>query len=64
MDDILVETWDARNAVCISAGSRFFGWAFYRHADGQWVTLRKASKKELYEAINVYAMRLQLKEHK
>lgn len=30
--------------------SRYFGWLFRRHADGQWVTSRKLSSTETEEA--------------
>ncbi len=30
--------------------SSYFGWLFYRHSDGQWVTLRKLEKTEIEEA--------------
>ncbi len=46
--DILVETWDKQNAICIEG--RFYGWAFYKHPDGQWVTLRKATEQEISDA--------------
>lgn len=37
-------------AICIDKESRFFGWVFYKHPDGQWVTLRKASDPEIRSA--------------
>lgn len=46
--DILVKTWDGKNAVCVEG--RFYGWAFYKHPDGQWVTIRKASDDEIDRA--------------
>lgn len=27
----------------------FDGWICYRHPDGQWVTLRKATQSDIYE---------------
>ena len=30
--------------------SQFFGWLFWRHPDGQWVTLRKLDPSEIQEA--------------
>jgi len=30
--------------------SDYFGWVFYRHPDGQWVTLRKATTAEIESA--------------
>jgi cytochrome oxidase Cu insertion factor (SCO1/SenC/PrrC family) len=52
MEDILVETLDKKYAVCIEG--RFYGWAFYKHPDGQWVTLRKANNDEISQAIKIF----------
>lgn len=30
--------------------SSYFGWLFWRHPDGQWVTERKLDKREIEEA--------------
>jgi hypothetical protein len=30
--------------------SQWFGWLFYRHPDGQWVSLRKLDSREIEEA--------------
>lgn len=37
-------------AADLRKDSRYFGWLFYRHPDGQWVTLRKLSAAEIDEA--------------
>jgi hypothetical protein len=34
-------------AVEVDKTSKFYGWVFYKHPDGQWVTLRQANAKEL-----------------
>lgn len=39
-------------AVEIDPASRFYGWVFYKHPDGQWVTLRKANECELELAVH------------
>lgn len=31
-------------------GSRYHGWLFYLHPDGQWVTLRKLADWEIMQA--------------
>lgn len=46
----MIETADGRHCVCIDEGSRYFGWVFYRHPDGQWATLRKATEAEMVDA--------------
>ena len=40
----------AHRAVCIDTDSRYYGWVFYRRADGQWVTLREATPDEMHRA--------------
>jgi len=40
-------------AVCFNPGGRWHGWLFYRHPDGQLVSLRK-----LEQAKNPYGTRL------
>lgn len=46
----MTETDDGRHAIELDATSRYFGWVFYRHPDGQWVTLRKATDAEIVAA--------------
>lgn len=40
----------APRAVDVSKESRTYGWVFYKHPGGQWVTLRQATPEELKEA--------------
>ncbi len=37
-------------AAELRSDNRYYGWLFYRHTDGQWVTLRKLSPDEISEA--------------
>lgn len=39
-----------KRAVETDRTDRLYGWVFYKHPDGQWVTLRKATPDELAEA--------------
>ena len=45
----MIETKDGRHAVCLDGG-RFHGWVFYRHPNGQWVSLRRALPSEIQNA--------------
>jgi hypothetical protein len=47
--EVMVETHDGKHAVSLEEG-RYFGWVFYKHPDGQWVTLRKATEQEIEDA--------------
>jgi hypothetical protein len=58
-EDILVETYDRKNAICIEG--RFYGWAFYKHPDGQWVTIRKATDDEISGATRKFEGDLKMK---
>ena len=40
-----------KRAVETDKADRFYGWVFYKHPDGQWVTLRKATPDELAERV-------------
>lgn len=40
----------APRAIDVEKTSRSYGWVFYKHPDGQWVTLRLATPEELTEA--------------
>lgn len=51
---ILIESNDGKTAVCVDGG-RFDGWILYKHVDGQWVSLRKATPSELDEARALWA---------
>lgn len=49
----LIKAWNEHGeyrAVETDKASRFYGWVFYKHPDGQWVTLRKATEPELSRA--------------
>jgi len=48
--DGMIPTADGRHAICINEADPFYGWAFVKHPDGQWVSLRKATEEELYTA--------------
>ncbi len=50
----LIESNDGKTAVCVDGG-RFDGWILYKHVDGQWVSLRKATPSELDEARALWA---------
>jgi hypothetical protein len=39
-----------KRAVETDKADRYYGWVFYKHPGGQWVTLRKATSDELAEA--------------
>lgn len=41
---------DGRHMVCINPESRYNGWVFYKHPDGQWVTERRALPNEIEQA--------------
>ena len=43
----LQEIISGQYAVCIKPGHRWYGWFFFRHPDGQWVSFRKATAAEL-----------------
>lgn len=49
----LIEAWNEHGehrAIETDKANRFYGWVFYKHAGGQWVTLRKANEGELSRA--------------
>lgn len=50
----LIESNDGKTAVCVDGG-RFDGWILYKHVDGQWVSLRKATPSEMDEARALWA---------
>lgn len=51
MKNLMVETFDGRHAICLDRKMRAFNWVFYKHPDGQWVTLRPALPEEIRAAI-------------
>ena len=34
-------------AIEMDPENRAYGWVYYKHPDGQWVTLRKATEEEM-----------------
>ena len=52
-DSIMVQCTSESGRACaieIEPKNRFYGWVFYKHPDGQWVTLRQASEEEIESA--------------
>lgn len=50
---MIVECWNEHGesrAIEMDENNRAYGWVYYKHTDGQWVTLRKASSDEIYRA--------------
>jgi hypothetical protein len=37
-------------AICLDENSEYYGWLFYQHPDGQYVTMRKLKSWELMQA--------------
>lgn len=47
---MIVEGWNEHGeprAVETDPENRAYGWVYYKHPDGQWVTLRKATPGEM-----------------
>ncbi len=42
---------DGKHAINLEEKDRAFGWIYYKHPDGQWVTLRKSEQCELNNAL-------------
>ena len=54
MKPVGIEFYDAnsdRNMILVQEGS-WSGWIAYKHADGQWATLRKATEEDLAKIKN------------
>lgn len=49
MNSRMIELRDGKHAVCLDEGP-FHGWVFFKHPDGQWVSLRKALPEEIADA--------------
>lgn len=49
----MIAATDGRHAVCVDKKNGHYGWVFYKHPDGLWVSLRKASEAELTQATKV-----------
>ena len=47
----MIEDTEGCLAVCIDKDSRFYGWLFFKHPDGQWVTKRMALPMEIERAL-------------
>ena len=50
---MIVECWNEHGeprAIELDEANRAYGWVYYKHPDGQWVTLRKATSDEIYRA--------------
>ncbi|WP_219097618.1 hypothetical protein [Pseudomonas sp. UMAB-40] len=50
----MVVTADGRNAVMVDTKNGHYGWVFFKHPDGMWVSSRKASTAELSAAEHHY----------
>lgn len=46
----MVATADGLHAIEVDKLSRWYGWMFWKHPDGQWVSKRKATPLEISEA--------------
>lgn len=46
----MIEDNSGSFAVCLDKESRFNGWLFFKHPDGQWVTKRLALPMEIVNA--------------
>lgn len=53
----MIEAADGQHAILIEPGHPHHGWAFYKGADGQWVTWRVASALEISMAEGVKKQR-------
>jgi hypothetical protein len=50
---MIVECFNERGeprAIELDPANRAYGWVYYKHADGHWVTLRKATLEEVERA--------------
>lgn len=50
---MIVECWNEQGehrAVEFDPMNRAYGWVYYKHPGGQWVTLRKATEDEMRRA--------------
>lgn len=50
---MIVEGWNEHGeprGIELDQQHSAYGWVYYKHPDGQWVTLRKASGDEIYRA--------------
>ena len=59
---MIVECWNEHGeprAIELNPDSVAYGWVYYKHADGQWVTLRIATSDELWRAHRTVEQRSQ-----
>lgn len=56
----VVEFGDGKHAVCMNPENQQYGWIYYKHADGHWVTLRRALPQEIERALNHIKMMKEL----
>lgn len=50
IDSFMIESGDGMYCVCLNQDGGWYGWLFFKHADGGWVSLRKALPEELSAA--------------
>lgn len=43
----MIETPDGNHAVCLDQDSKFICWVMWKHPDGQWVSIRRATQFEI-----------------
>ena len=48
---LFIDLLSGREMKLVTGGD-YKGWIVYRHPDGQWVTLRKATQKDLGNLVN------------
>jgi len=58
IDSKIIEGRDGNYGVCIDADSDWKDWLLQKHADGGWVTLRKALPSEISAAKTQYNLLL------
>jgi len=51
----MIEHPSGKYAICVDSENKACGWVFYKHVDGQWVTLRLALPGEIEGALKRYA---------
>lgn len=52
---MIVECWNERGeprAINLDPNDLAYGWVYYKHPDGQWVTLRRGTTDEIARAIS------------
>ena len=51
-------------ACMMNKDNKFYGWLFYKHPDGQWVTKRKLEDWEMMQAEDQREDRVVINKHK